>query len=142
MLRAIGSFLDGAWRLVGEFSRPTCWAGDPTDEQVVLPVDVRAVFPREAQQVAERLLQEVLGTSYVLFRQQGYIDFRSSLYPDIVYRLRRQQPIEVYKRGRREAHRLCVLPREPLPAADELLVKLLWLRTNEARLLATANRVR
>lgn len=141
MFRRLGSVLQAIWRVLGELLPPTYLADNPAHDQVVLPVDVRKVFSKEAEEVAERLLEELLGPAYTQLTLQGYVEIPSSLDPDIVYRLRRQQPIEVYKRGRRERHRLCVIPSEPLPAADELLVKLLWLQTNEKRVLATANRL-
>jgi|GEM_PF-3988400 len=142
MLTPIGPFLAHVGRLLADFLQRAYLAGNPPGDPLALPVDVRRVFPKEAEEVAERLLQEVLGPSYAQLQEQGYIDLPSRLHPGVVYRLRRQQPIEVFRGGRREGYRVCVIPSEALPAADELLVKLLWLQANEAQVLAVGNRIR
>ena len=96
----------------------------------------------EAEQVADRLLRDVLGDRYSEFQRLGYLDVRSRLFPDVVYRLRMARPIEVrgVDRFPRQC-RICVVVGERVPPSDELLAKLLWLQTDEARLLAVANRV-
>ncbi len=96
----------------------------------------------EANLRAEQLLREQLGEDYQKLVTQGYIDVPSRVFRNTFYRLRLRRPIEVFKNGRRQPWRLCVVSIERVPAADELLMKLLWLKTNEEYVLATANRVR
>jgi hypothetical protein len=91
---------------------------------------------------ADQMLRDELGAEYYRLMTQGYLDVPSTLYYNTTYRLRLRRPIEVFKRGRRQPWRLCVTPVERVPAADELLMKLVWLRANEEYVLTTANRVR
>jgi hypothetical protein len=96
----------------------------------------------EASVRADQMLREELGTDYQRLMAHGYLDVPSTLFRSTIYRLRMRRPIEVYKNGRRQPWRLCVTPVERVPAADELLMKMVWLRANEEYVLTTANRVR
>ena len=96
----------------------------------------------EATARADQMLRDELGPEYIRLMDQGYLDVASTLYRNTTYRLRMRRPIEVFKNGRRQPWRLCVTPVERVPAADELLMKLVWLRANEEYVLTTANRVR
>ena len=96
----------------------------------------------EATARADQMLRDELGPEYGRLMAQGYLDVPSTLFRNTTYRLRLRRPIEVFKGGRRQAWRLCVTPVERVPAADELLMKLVWLRANEEYVLTTANRVR
>lgn len=88
---------------------------------------------------AETLLAEQLGDEYTALVHRGYLEVPSSRHRHRVYRLRRGDRIEVIEHGRC-AYELCIEPTEPVPEADELLMKLVWLRANEEYVLATANR--
>jgi len=136
---AVGSFLGRVGQLLRESLWPEGDAWNLWSEPRIGSADEQQI---ESNEVAERLLKEVLGAAHAELVQQGYIDVLSSLSGNTVYRLRIREPIEVYKNGRREAGRLCVVARERVPAADELLVKVLWLRTSEAEFLAIGNRIR
>ena len=96
----------------------------------------------EATARADPMLRDELGPEYGRLMAQGYLDLPSTLFRNTTYRLRLRRPIEVFKGGRRQPWRLCVTPVERVPAADELLMKLVWLRANEEYVLTTANRVR
>lgn len=96
----------------------------------------------EATTRADLMLREELGPEYARLTAQGYLDVTSTLFRNTSYRLRMRRPIEVFKNGRPQRWRLCVTPVERVPAADELLMKLVWLRANEEYVLTTANRVR
>jgi hypothetical protein len=91
---------------------------------------------------ADQMLRDELGPEYARLMDQGYLDVPSTLFRNTKYRLRLRRPIEVFKNGRRAPWRLCITPVERVPAADELLMKLVWLRANEEYVLTTANRVR
>lgn len=126
-------------------ANPACWRSHCRQVIVkkdgAVPCD-KADWDIEAEQVADRLLREILGERYAELDRQGYIDVHSYLFPDIVYRLRMRQPIEVYDtNGAPKPCRICVVVGQRVPPSDEFLAKLLWLQTDEARLLATANRV-
>ena len=96
----------------------------------------------EATARADQMLRDELGPEYLRLTAQGYLDVASTLFRNTSYRLRMRRPIEVFKNGRRQPWRLCVTPVERVPAADELLMKLVWLRANEEYVLTMANRVR
>jgi hypothetical protein len=96
----------------------------------------------DANSRAEQMLRDELGPQYTLLMSQGFLDVPSTLFRNTSYRLRLRRPIEVFKSGRRQPWRLCVVSIERVPPADELLMKYLWLRTNEEYVLTTANRVR
>ena len=96
----------------------------------------------EANRRADRMLRDELGPQYGALIRQGYLDVPSTLFRNTAYRLRLRRPIEVFKNGRRQPWRLCVVSIERIPPADELLMKYLWLRANEEYVLTTANRVR
>jgi hypothetical protein len=102
----------------------------------VYPVD------DEANRRADQMLRDELGPDYGTLMRQGYLDVPSTLFRNTAYRLRLRRPIEVFKNGRRQPWRLCVVSIERVPPADELLMKYLWLRANEEYVLTTANRVR
>ena len=88
------------------------------------------------------MLRDELGPNYNLLSSQGYLDVPSTLFRNTTYRVRLRRPIEVFKNGRRQPWRLCIVSMERVPPADELLMKMLWLRANEEYVLTTANRVR
>jgi hypothetical protein len=96
----------------------------------------------ESNRRADQMLRDELGPQYTLLMRQGYIDVPSTLFRNTAYRLRLRRPIEVFKNGRRQPWRLCVVSIERVPPADEFLMKYLWLRANEEYVLTTANRVR
>lgn len=96
----------------------------------------------EANRRADLMLRDELGPQYGLLVRQGYLDVPSTLFRNTAYRLRLRRPIEVFKNGRRQPWRLCVVSIERVPPADEFLMKYLWLRANEEYVLTTANRVR
>lgn len=100
------------------------------------------VVDDDANQRAEQMLRDELGPHYTVLMTQGYIDVPSTLFRHTAYRLKMRRPIEVYKHGRRQPWRLCIVSIERVPPADELLMKYLWLRANEEYVLTTANRVR
>jgi hypothetical protein len=109
------------------------------------PFDATATGSRlddGAEERADQLLRDHLGADYQLLATQGYLDVNSRLFKNTHYRLRLRRPIEVFKNGRRQPWRLCIVSIERVPAADELFMKLIWLKTNEEYVLATANRVR
>lgn len=96
----------------------------------------------QAEATALRLLQDVLSTGASQLTQQGYLDVRSRVFADVVYRLRLGEPVEVYERGGDvPAGRLCVVVRASVPPADALLAKALWLRTNELEFLRIGQRL-
>jgi hypothetical protein len=99
-------------------------------------------FEDEANARADKMLRDELGPQYGLLVRQGYLDVPSTLFRNTNYRLRLRRPIEVFKNGRRQPWRLCIVSMERVPPADELLMKMLWLRANEEYVLTTANRVR
>jgi len=107
-------------------------------------VNLGEVYPADddANRRADQMLRDELGPQYTLLMRQGYIDVPSTLFRNTAYRLRLRRPIEVFKNGRRQPWRLCVVSIERVPPADELLMKYLWLRANEEYVLTTANRVR
>lgn len=116
------------------------WAGvlrDPFDS-----ANPGSRLDDSADERADQLLRDHLGVDYQLLASQGYLDVNSRLFKNTHYRLRLRRPIEVFKNGRRQPWRLCIVSIERVPAADELFMKLLWLKTNEEYVLATANRVR
>jgi hypothetical protein len=96
----------------------------------------------EANRRADLMLRDELGPQYGLLVRQGYLDVPSTLFRNTAYRLRLRRPIEVFKNGRRQPWRLCVVSIERVPPSDEFLMKYLWLRANEEYVLTTANRVR
>lgn len=112
---------------------PECGNGVPRE---IVPV------ADEANRRADQMLRDELGPQYTLLTRQGYLDLPSTLFRNTNYRLRMRRPIEVYKNGRRQPWRLCIVSIERVPPADELLMKYLWLRANEEYVLTTANRVR
>ena len=126
-------------------ANPACWRSHrrraaPKKDGAV-PCD-KPDWDIEAEQVAGRLLREILGERSAELDRQGYLDVHSYLFPDIFYRLRMRQPIEVYDtNGVPKPCRIGVVVGQHVPPSDEFLAKLLWLQTDEARLLATANRV-
>ena len=99
-------------------------------------------FEDEANARADQMLRDELGPQYTVLTRQGFIDVPSTLFRNTNYRLRLRRPIEVFKNGRRQPWRLCIVSMERVPPADELLMKLLWLQANEEYVLTTANRVR
>ena len=112
------------------------WPGCDVQAIETHPVD------DEANRRADQMLRDELGPQYTLLIKQGYLDVPSTLFRNTAYRLRMRRPIEVYKSGRRQPWRLCIVSIERVPPADELLMKYLWLRANEEYVLTTANRVR
>ena len=102
----------------------------------------RHTFEGEANARADRMLRDELGPDYGVLTRQGYLDVPSTLFRNTNYRLRLRRPIEVFKNGRRQPWRLCIVSMERVPPADEFLMKMLWLRANEEYVLTTANRVR
>jgi len=107
-------------------------------------VNLGEVYPvdDESNGRADQMLRDELGPQYSLLMRQGYLDVPSTLFRNTAYRLRLRRPIEVFKNGRRQPWRLCVVSIERVPPADEFLMKYLWLRANEEYVLTTANRVR
>ena len=107
-------------------------------------VNLGEVYPADddANRRADQMLREELGPHYGTLIRQGYLDVPSTLFRNTAYRLRLRRPIEVFKNGRRQPWRLCVVSIERVPPADEFLMKYLWLRANEEYVLTTANRVR
>jgi hypothetical protein len=99
-------------------------------------------FEDEANARADQMLRDELGPEYGLLMRQGYLDVPSTLFRNTNYRLRLRRPIEVFKNGRRQPWRLCIVSMERVPPADEFLMKMLWLRSSEEYVLTTANRVR
>jgi hypothetical protein len=99
-------------------------------------------FEDEANARADKMLRDELGPDYALLMRQGFLDVPSTLFRNTNYRLRLRRPIEVFKNGRRQPWRLCIVSMERVPPADEFLMKMLWLRANEEYVLTTANRVR
>src|SRR5438105_13353572 len=107
-------------------------------------VNLGEVYPvdDDAHRRADQMLRDELGPEYMALIRQGYLDVPSTLFRNTDYRLRLRRPIEVFKNGRRQPWRLCVVSIERVPPADEFLMKYLWLRANEEYVLTTANRVR
>lgn len=99
-------------------------------------------FEDDANARADQMLRDELGPQYAVLARQGFLDVPSTLFHNTYYRLRLRRPIEVFKNGRRQPWRLCIVSMERVPPADEFLMKLLWLRANEEYVLTTANRVR
>ena len=128
------------WGRARELVRPTPPAAESWLDRCSIPDD-DGLDP-EATARADQMLKDELGPDYTRLLEQGYLDVPSTLYRNTTYRLRMRRPIEVFKSGRRQPWRLCVTPVERVPAADELLMKLVWLRANEEYVLTTANRVR
>lgn len=137
MRPGITSFLRCLKRFLREAIRPVGYGWNFRHEPEIV-----AGHDRAAEANADQLLRELLGDSYIELAQQGHVDVQSAQYPSRFYRLRMGQPIEVYEDGGRQARRLCVVAGEHVPAEDEFLMKLLWLRTDEKCLLAIANPVR
>jgi len=138
VLTAVSSrlrYIVRGWR--GHPSGYELWTecGDGVPREIV-PVD------DEANRRADQMLRDELGPQYTLPTRQGYLNLPSTLFRNTNYRLRMRRPIEVYKNGRRQPWRLCIVSIERVPSADELLMKYLWLRANEEYVLTTGNLVR
>src|SRR5579883_2773378 len=69
-------------------------------------------FEDEANARADQMLRDELGPQYELLTHQGFVDVPSTLFRNTSYRLRMRRPIEVYKNGRRQPWRLCVVSME------------------------------
>jgi hypothetical protein len=128
------------WGRARELVRPAPPATESRLDRCSIPDD-DGLDP-EATARADQMLRDELGPEYDRLMAQGFLDVPSTLFRNTTYRLRMRRPIEVFKGGRRQQWRLCVTPVERVPAADELLMKLVWLRANEEYVLTTANRVR
>ena len=128
------------WGRARELVRPAAPAAESWIDRCSIPDD-DGLDP-EATARADQMLRDELGPEYARLMAQGYLDVPSTLFRNTTYRLRMRRPIEVFKHGRRQPWRLCVTPVERVPAADEFLMKLVWLRANEEYVLTTANRVR
>lgn len=124
------------WRRALTVATGVDWGDDCSWSDDPFPLD------DEPSRRADRMLRDELGPEYHGLMRDGYLDVPSTLFRNTSYRLRLRRPIEVYKSGRRQPWRLCIVSIERVPAADEFMMKLLWLRANEEYVLTTANRVR
>lgn len=96
----------------------------------------------EAYARAERLVQAVLSErERRQLKEQGYLEVPSRLQSGRLYRIPARPGLveQVDPNGRRRL--LCLVPMDPIPDPEVVLVHKLWLEADEAQYLRLANRI-
>jgi hypothetical protein len=96
-------------------------------------------------QRAENTLRLFLGPQHALLERQGFLDVSSGLYPDRVYRIRRdpqrryERRVRVFEQGA-YVRDLCIVRAQSVPEADHFLTLFFGFVADEQRILSVVQR--
>ena len=102
---------------------------------------VRHMRLLEADAKADKLLQKWLSPDeYSGLKEKGFMEYQSKKHSDTVYIIRKDYSRKIIKKVNGiETEELCVMPVTPLCNDDNLLSKIMLLKTDEDQFLKTAN---